>query len=93
MASVASDDDDEPVIADDKACLDLYNAAIYGTLDEVNRLLPVATEKGVVNQVCSSTEKKGRERGGHVIVKVQRLSQCHAHYCEVSRFRLHQDNW
>lgn len=63
MASVASDDDDEPVIADDKACLDLYNAAIFGTLDEVNRLLPVATEKGVVNQVCSSTEKKGRERG------------------------------
>ena len=63
MASAASSD--EPVRSDEKVCLDLWNAAFDGKLDEVTRLLPLAEEKGVVNKVMhgvnTHTERRGRE--------------------------------
>lgn len=49
MASVA--DSEAPTWSDEQVCLDLYNAADNGKLDEVTRLLPLATEKGVVDKV------------------------------------------
>ena len=53
--------------ASSDVCLDLYKAAMYGKLDEVTRLLPLAEEKGVVNKVMhglnTHTDKRERERG------------------------------
>lgn len=65
MASAApAASSDEFVISDEKACLDLYKAARDGKLDEVTRLLPLATEKGVVNKVCTrSSHRDYRGRG------------------------------
>ena len=60
MASAASSD--EPVKSDELVCLDLFNAAMYGKLDEVTRL---AEEKGVVNKVTWTTVPVTRSCSSH----------------------------
>ena len=64
---------DEIVESDETVCDDLYNAAIYGKLDEVTRLLPLAKEKGVIDKVMhgANTQREG-ERGGYM-----NYSACH----------------
>lgn len=46
----------KPVESNSQVCLDLWQAAEDGKLDEVTRLLPQAKKKGVLNKVWSRGE-------------------------------------
>lgn len=79
MASAApAAGSDEPVESDEYECLDLFNAAWNGKLDEAKKQLPLAKASGVVNKVCKHGGQHREDGGGDM--KLQCLSQCHAHH-------------
>lgn len=51
MGNTTSDSGKVARISDDPVCLALRSAAENGKLDDVTKLLPLALQKGVLNQV------------------------------------------